>query len=363
MAINKKGHKKTEKVKLSPVTKLNTKFGAKLSAVVLTVMIISILVVSSPAQALNLNLNSSKSKISRGESVIFDASILINSNQPIQKLELDLSGPEKVSCFFNEDGSIISGCKGMTIRKISTDVPDSGYGYSYGYGYGSEVDPEYEITLASDDYKTGDYTSSLKAFIGDQVFTKDGSNLNIAASSAVSDSYYYGHAGTTKVCLNNGWTCSDWSGCSDGMQSRSCTARPNCYLDTRPQEQRSCLITLTSGSGLNGNTYDGLESTINLNSPNNGNSGSSGNSGSESDDPTVSMSTSQIFSNTLSGITGAVIGATSSPSQLAIIVAAIVLAIILGLIIGLVIVRVSRRSRRMRKIRELNRIRYIPPKQ
>lgn len=338
---------------------------SKIFGIFAAILIIALLVISGPAQAFVLDLTSDKSSVSKGENVVFNASIDIDSNEDlaVKKLVLELIGPETVSCEFNVDGSIIVGCKGITIKRITNGTylgygynhgEYSGYGYNFGYGYGYNGKLEYEITLASDNYQTGLYSTTLRTYIGNEIFSKTGNSLTISSSGSSTANYY--NIGEVKRVCSNSWQCTEWSSCSDGKQTRTCSQRPNCYMENMPEQERVCVIDLKVNSNLN-NGYDTIAGTINSNDLN-GNSGSNNNGNSE---PGETRSTNAILSGFLSGITGAVIGS-SSQSQTVLWIVLMFIIVLVGLLIALLIVRAIRNSRRRRKIRELNKIRYIPPK-
>lgn len=365
MAINK-----TSKKERKSSGKYSKTFG-----ILGAIFIIALLVISGPAQAFVLDLTSDKSSVSKGETVVFNASVDINSNEnlPISKLVLELNGPETVSCEFNVDGTIISGCKGITIKKISGGNylgygygygEYHGYGYDFGYGYGYNGKLEYEITLASDNYQTGIYSTALRVYIENsnnnqmllktsenEIFSKTGGSLTITASDS---SPNYNSGNVRRICLNNGWICSEWSSCIDGKQTRICSEQPNCYLENKPEEQRACVIALKVNSSLINNGYDNLAGTLNLNNDSN-------DENSDSNDKEENMGTFGLMQNFLAGITGAVTG-TSGKNQLELWIAVMFLAVLAGIVLGLFLVKSIRRARKIRKIRELNRIRYRPPK-
>ena len=167
----------------------------KIIAGILTFIILGLIIFVGPAKAFVLELNTDKNSLIKGEKIIFNASIDIESVDkylPIKTLKLNLHGLSPLTsldvCEFDIDGKPISGCDGMIIKKISEANAygygygygydnsygygyDFGYGYGYGYGYGQgESELTYEITLDTINYDAGDYESWLETVIGNQIF-------------------------------------------------------------------------------------------------------------------------------------------------------------------------------------------------
>ncbi len=308
----------------------------KIFGVIFTSLVLGILLFSSPARAFTINLNVDKTSIFKGESVVFTASVNIDSNEhlPIDEFVLILDGPEIVTCRFMPDGAIISGCKGIGTGDIKIITSTSNYGYGYGYGnyegYGYNFDHSYgykhglivyQITVHTNNYATGQYKSKFKIVLGDtrdefaedgQAFTinpssKDYSKLSVRASSS-----------DTQVCLN-GWKCTQWSGCNEGYQTRDCSKMvSNCYLGKKPEEKRNCIIELNSSSSLKSNPILPGNSI----------------SGNADEIKERKISESGINPETFSKITGAIIGSSKGVSP---VIALIVLNLIIIAIITITI--------------------------
>ncbi|MEK6859537.1 MAG: hypothetical protein AABX54_01855 [Nanoarchaeota archaeon] len=166
---------------------------SKIISIIISIFVLVMIIISGPAEAFTLNLNSNKTSVLKGEKIIFTASVDINSNErlPVDKLILELtevSGIENVSCEFNVNASIISGCKGIKIKRLNSSSfgygyqqgEYSNYGYDFGYGYGYETGKlSYEITLSTENYIAGKYNTNLKTFIGENVFEKKGEDIFI----------------------------------------------------------------------------------------------------------------------------------------------------------------------------------------
>ena len=111
---------------------------SKVAAGVLTLIIITLLVTISPVGALNLKLNGSKGPHKANEVVNFTASVDLESQEKVafQNFSLVLDAEKKkeeVICTFDINGTVISGCQGIDIDLVSSNVT-FGYGYAEGSG-------------------------------------------------------------------------------------------------------------------------------------------------------------------------------------------------------------------------------------
>lgn len=155
----------------------------KISEFAITLLVLVLLFLSGPAQAFVLELTTPTSEVIQGDKVTFTASVDIKSNEfmNISSFVLNLTevnGAKNVSCEFYPNGTIISGCSGITIKMISST--SFGYGYSYGYGYGfTDGKMRYNITLDTKNYTIGTYKTSIGFFIGNDEFEQTGGDLVI----------------------------------------------------------------------------------------------------------------------------------------------------------------------------------------
>ncbi|MFA5856396.1 MAG: hypothetical protein WC867_03495 [Candidatus Pacearchaeota archaeon] len=173
-------------------------YASKVSAATLTIIIISILIISGPAQAFTLAFENFNSQVNKGDKANFSASIDFESNEKISidYLILRLNGPVEVLCKFYSNGTTIEGCDGINISQIVSyyPTPASGgyhynygynygydYGYNYGYGYGNLKNMSFNITLDTNKFMVGIYKTSLSVVSGDNIVKQDGSDLQIYA--------------------------------------------------------------------------------------------------------------------------------------------------------------------------------------
>jgi hypothetical protein len=153
-------------------------YSHKLVAGVITLSILIILIASGPAQAYILGLTISNNSVYKGDRVYFLASFNLENKNPsdVNFLNLRIIGGTTMNCKFNADGSIISGCLGITIKKIGNDSSNNSYGYSYG---NPSIDLTYNITLDSSRYVAGSYTTKLGITAGSDIVQKDGPDFSI----------------------------------------------------------------------------------------------------------------------------------------------------------------------------------------
>jgi len=171
---------------------------SKIFSVIIALAVITLLVLSGPAEAFVLELTIPNSSLFKGDKISFTASVKINSNEILNishfVLKLTGSGSNIVNCEFKVDGTIISGCTGISIVRISS--ADYGYGYGYNYGYNSGYDYghgygygygygfnngilKYNITLNTSGYSIGVYKTSIGFLIGENEFEQAGGDLTI----------------------------------------------------------------------------------------------------------------------------------------------------------------------------------------
>ena len=94
---------------------------------------------------------------------------------------------------------------------------------------------------------TGDYD-----FTGTYMFEEDTEEQDILGDNEISVSSDDGTdtSGNNDGGNNDGtsgcqatWSCTDWSECIDGKQTRTCTKeKPYCYAGTKPDEEKDCSI-------------------------------------------------------------------------------------------------------------------------
>lgn len=162
------------------------KYLPKIVAFLFSIFIIGILLIAGPANAFVLSMTIDDNTVNKGDEIEIEVVNTIESGEflNINNLSLVLDGPEKVECYFLSNGTIISGCKGITIELI--EIPGYGYGYSYGYGYGyNEGDLKFRIIIDTSDYDTGAYTSVIKSYIGGAVYEEHGENIYIGLENEI----------------------------------------------------------------------------------------------------------------------------------------------------------------------------------
>ncbi len=122
--------------------------------------IIAILIFSGPAQAFSISLDIKDTAVEKGGTINIDANIETGNNDApgeIDNLTFKLKGLNSIECTFYPDGEVISGCEGITIKKISSS--NSGYCKEYGYGYGCKL--SFKISIETGFFDIGTYSTSL----------------------------------------------------------------------------------------------------------------------------------------------------------------------------------------------------------
>ena len=138
------------------------------SVIINVAVIVLVLFLSVNASAFILNLNSDKEEVVRGNKINFNFSVQIQEDDPnITQFNIDLVGPQNVSCAFDSEGNLIDSCPGFTVTKKSSG--EIGYGYGYGYGGGNL---EFEIIFDSTLYKGGFYDIDFSLVSGNETFIK-----------------------------------------------------------------------------------------------------------------------------------------------------------------------------------------------
>ncbi len=181
-----------------------------------SLLIISLLILSSPVQAVTVRTSTDKSLYKADDLVNITVSVDLDPFEkiPVQNLTLVITGNTNKTCVFYPYGTSISGCGNLTIFPINTqsygysetvamygygygydvsatsygDTNESfGYGYGYGYVYGYTdgglygAELKYNITWnisAESSATTGNYTAYLEADAQDATGYKIYSNIN-----------------------------------------------------------------------------------------------------------------------------------------------------------------------------------------
>ncbi|MFA5723562.1 MAG: hypothetical protein WC979_04865 [Candidatus Pacearchaeota archaeon] len=157
--------------------------------IVITFAIMLLIFFSGPAEAYSLSLWSSDNSPDLGENINFIASLKIDNNEvlDVDYLILNLRGISpsvEINCKFSVNGTILSGCTGISIVQISSTLYDYGYNYGSGYGYGYKPGVlKYNISLNTTGYSPGKYETSLKFIAQNQTFEKSGDILTIQTYS------------------------------------------------------------------------------------------------------------------------------------------------------------------------------------
>lgn len=164
-------------------------FAKNAGSIILTVLVVSLLLVSGPASAVEIKLDGLNGQYKQGTEVEFKADVRINHGKtsgellPIQYANVTFTFPDKTkkTCTVMNDGTVI-GC-GFLSAEIEVSGHDNygpgngtaydangtkhDLGYGYGYGYGNkETHVKYEFELDTKGFKTGDYSAVVDVYAG-----------------------------------------------------------------------------------------------------------------------------------------------------------------------------------------------------
>jgi hypothetical protein len=242
------------------MVKFGEKLGReKLSALLITVTILIVLVLSGPASAFKLALGDfDNSNPTRGDKISTTSSINIRSDERINLTQIDVLIDGAVVCSFDSMGAGNCSSVGIDVNLLSSD---SGYGYGYGYQYGYNYGYGYQqgfnngvlgydITLDTSFFPVGDHTLELGTSLGTQDYNSESRTFTVKAPVSGSSS--------GGGCITS-WECSDWSACTNNIQTRSCTkVLDYCYGGNTPNMTQSCSS--STGSG-NDNTSENTTTT------------------------------------------------------------------------------------------------------
>src|SRR3989344_3126178 len=106
---------------------MNTK--AKVMSFAITASIIALLFAIGPAKAFLLNVVISNNLPMQGDNISFSVQATVEDADKLNvtEFQLLLEGPSNVMCKFTPNGTIISGCDGITIQLLG--MPDFNFGY------------------------------------------------------------------------------------------------------------------------------------------------------------------------------------------------------------------------------------------
>jgi len=108
----------------------------RIASLALTALVITFLLLASPAQAVSLNIANLPATAQANSQVNFQASLTLDSQErlPLTHFTLFIEGPDGIECEFTPNGQPINGCEDLMITP--TSVPHFGQGWLFGYGYG-----------------------------------------------------------------------------------------------------------------------------------------------------------------------------------------------------------------------------------
>lgn len=197
----------------------NNKRKSLITSSVVTIVIVAMLILSGPVNAVVVSFVGLSGEITKGDSKTFNITVKMQNLDtfvPVSNLRLNISGNTPISCLFNTGATKLSNCTGITINAISPmnssyygngtrHAVDNtfGYGNEYsfgnGFGYGSNsgagggnVTFIYRITLSTSSMATGPYTATTYLIVDGNAtkpyFASSVASFTIAAPPSTSSS-------------------------------------------------------------------------------------------------------------------------------------------------------------------------------
>jgi hypothetical protein len=136
-------------------------------SVFIAIFIILMLILSGPAQAVQILLNGIQSQYQPGSFVNFTVSINISNPEkyvPAKNMDLKINGPVNLDSAFYLNGTLISSASNIKINPVK--VPEN---VDYGYGYGQNDKTlvlKYNVSINTTSLPLGNYTASAKFISG-----------------------------------------------------------------------------------------------------------------------------------------------------------------------------------------------------
>jgi len=160
---------------------------------VITAVILGVLILSGPANAFVLSISVINPSVYSGEQISFVISAETENNETgIDYLNLGLIGDTVYSCRFDVNGTIISGCLGMSITKLNEDYESYGYGVLKSIGF--------RVDLNTSGYDSGKYKSIVSVVQGSSSSERKGTIINIKQTrKGIVDCSIRGSGGTLEV--------------------------------------------------------------------------------------------------------------------------------------------------------------------
>jgi len=129
---------------------LNNRGKSLVPSTIITLVIVLMLIMSGPAQAVAVNIAGLQDSYTKGNDIEFQVKIDINDPDQyvlITNISLDLTGPLNKTVFFALDGKQISGNCQIKVKPVS--IPKDDFGYGNGYGYDSRTGYGYDFGYGS----------------------------------------------------------------------------------------------------------------------------------------------------------------------------------------------------------------------
>lgn len=135
---------------------------AKIIASFITVAVVTLLVLAGPANALSLTVSGLSPNYVKGDDIIFNTAVHVNSGEYLPVDYLEILQDKKSVCTFDVNGNAIKGCKDIEITIVSnTTTNQFGYGLTNGdLVYRINMNKHKQIPVGETDVKVKVYSTS-----------------------------------------------------------------------------------------------------------------------------------------------------------------------------------------------------------
>ena len=250
-----------------------SKFFSKFFASLITIIVVSLLVFSGPAQAFSVSLgNFDDSTPTQGDTITATATIDIRGDERMAMPNpLGVFVDNNLLCTFSfSDTEVV--CGNVTVRLVASSSNASlGYGYGYKYGYDESYGYyngytngiyTYDIIINTTDYSAGIHSVEIRVNVKEDPFVKTYNSLERTFDVQQVEEEQEEEEDNSNSgggCLTT-WVCGDWGSCINGFRTRACEkVNPFCYaFDQEPFTTMPCSGSEEEGTEILETTENNL---------------------------------------------------------------------------------------------------------
>ena len=153
----------------------------KLITTIFSILILGTLVMLGSARALIVEFVIPQTTAALGDVLSFIITPKIEAGDLllIENITLTLSGPEKITCTFLMNGTLLTKCPGITVKLLS------GPTFGYGYGYLRKA-PVYNVSLDTSLIQTGNYSTKVIVDTTEKTVEQKGENVLVTSKNLCS---------------------------------------------------------------------------------------------------------------------------------------------------------------------------------